>query len=83
MKAGARNEAGRAVWCGGKEAYGKAGWRSGSTPLGSSKLLGQLALKLWPSKTCLLFFVLPGFCLEWAKKLVCAGRLQFHVGTND
>lgn len=35
-----------------------------STPLGSSKLLGQLELKLRPSKTGLSFSVLPGFCLE-------------------
>lgn len=35
-----------------------------STPLGSRKLLGQLALRLWPSKTGLSFSVLPGFCLE-------------------
>lgn len=39
-----------------------------STPLGSSKLSGQLELKLWPSKTGLSLSVLPGFCPEQAKK---------------
>lgn len=41
-----------------------------SIPLGSSKLLGQLVLKTWPSRTGLSFSVLPGFCLEQAKKLM-------------
>lgn len=43
MKADARDEAGRGVLCVGKGAYGKAGWKSGSTPFCCSKLLGQLA----------------------------------------
>jgi len=64
MKAGARNEAGRGVWCGDKEAHGKAGWRRGYTLSGSSKMLARLAPKLWPSRTCLSFSVLPAFCLE-------------------
>lgn len=72
IKAGARNEAGRSVWHGDKEVYGKVGWSSRSTPSGSSEIpQGQLALKLWQSRTCLSFSVLPVFCLEHNKKLIC------------
>lgn len=84
IKAGARNEAGRSVWHGDKEVYGKVGWSSRSTPSGSTEIpQGQLALKLWQSGTCLSFSVLPVFCLEHNKKLICMWSLQFHKGTND
>lgn len=55
-------------------------WGQGSVQKGEVK--PRSTLRLWLSRTCFSFSVLPAFCPECAKKLICAWIMQFVVITS-